>query len=396
MKFKEYVMQTGKFPTYHLFNLLPEEKELNLDKPSSRVFTSSSGKKAIAALEDIELNRNHSWYKELKNRVNGNENKTALFYRGTKISFEELFQKADEVAAAMVNVGVKKGDEIPVCLANTPELVYVMLAANRIGAKLNLFGSHYDKNYLSNILDNCSKKVFFASDDVYEEIKELIDNKHFENKVLISLADSLPKVPELCDEYEKELDEYYRYSNNVSFYKNLSPSILSWGEFVEKSKDFVGEIVDDNNLDTEFLVTYTSGSTKRGFPKQIVHSNRNLIIMSRFRDQELSGIPKIEGLRGLAHIHSDSNTNLVSCITDTLTQLWCVALEPEYSDKKALDYVVLNKPNICMITTSFAVKMAKDYLIEKNLKVEKCHIFLLLWQLVKLLLVVKKNLLINF
>ena len=42
MKFKEYVMQTGKFPTYHLFNLLPEEKELNLDKPSSRVFTSST------------------------------------------------------------------------------------------------------------------------------------------------------------------------------------------------------------------------------------------------------------------------------------------------------------------------------------------------------------------
>ena len=87
-----------------------------------------------------------------------------------------MFTKADEVAQSLVEAGIKKGDEIPVCLSNTPELVYIMLAANKIGAKLNLFSSHLDKEYISEILDNCSLKLFIGTDDTYEEIKEIISD----------------------------------------------------------------------------------------------------------------------------------------------------------------------------------------------------------------------------
>ena len=43
---------------------------------------------------------------------------------------------------ALQGIGIKPGDEIPCCLANTPELIYVMLAASKIGAQLNLFGAN--------------------------------------------------------------------------------------------------------------------------------------------------------------------------------------------------------------------------------------------------------------
>ena len=47
------------------------------------------------------------------------------------------------------------------------------------------------------------------------------------------------------------------------------------------------------NINTEFLVTYSSGSTNENRPKAIVHTNRSLITIGRFQDPDLSGLPKI-------------------------------------------------------------------------------------------------------
>ena len=88
--------------------------------------------------------------------------------------------------------------------------------------------------------------------------------------------------------------------------------------------------------------------------------------MGRFHDPELSGNPKIPGLRGLAHIHPESNTDIITCISDNLMQGWSVALEPEYDKDKALDYIILNKPNYLNITTSFMLEAAKEYLVDKK------------------------------
>ena len=86
--------------------------------------------------------------------------------------------------------------------------------------------------------------------------------------------------------------------------------------------------------------------------------------MGRFHDSELSGNPKLENMRGLAHIHPESNTDVITCISDNLMQGWSVALEPEYSKDKALDYIILNKPNYLNITTSFLIEMSKQYLMD--------------------------------
>jgi acyl-coenzyme A synthetase/AMP-(fatty) acid ligase len=367
MKTKDYTLKTGKLKTFHA-----EQEDLEMmlktskNKPSSRMIRTKKGKKALAALIELETSHNHSWYTELKSRSNANPTATALFYRGTKITFSEMFEHADEVAKSLAKCGIKKGDEIPCCLANTPELVYIMLAANKIGAKLNLFGSHLPSEYLNEILDSCTDKLFIATDDFYGDIRKTISARTFANKVIISLADSLPKNPELTAEYEPSLKDYYHYENKAQDYIKSDTSLKSFKDFIQFGSDYDQEIIDSNNLDTEFLVTYTSGSTKVGYPKQIIHSNRSLITSGRFHDSELSGNPKLEGLRGLAHIHSESNTDLITCISDNLMQLWSVGLEPEYDKKKALDYVILNKPNYLNAPTSFFIEMAKEYLIERR------------------------------
>ena len=366
MKTKLYTEETGIIKTFHLEDEVQPYAEDGIKKPSTLILESKKGKKAIEGLIDIEKNHNHSWYDEIKIRSKANPNATALFYRGTKISFKQMIEIADKLAKSFVELGITKGDEIPACLSNTPETVYILLALNKIGAKINLFGNHLNEDYLKNVLDGCSNKLFLATDDVYDKLENIISTREFGNIILTSLADSLPEHPELCDEYEPELDSYYHYDNKVADFKERDERIGNFESLVKLGELSKASVTSDSTLDDEFLVTYTSGSTKVGFPKMVVHTNRSLITSGRFHDPDLSGNPDLKGLRGLAHIHLESNTNIITCISDNLMQNWTVALEPEYARDKALDYIFINKPNYINITPSFLVKASKQYLFDRK------------------------------
>ena len=71
----------------------------------------------------------------------------------------------------------------------------------------------------------------------------------------------------------------------------MDDRIISIHEFLEQtSHEEVKKISDYNegNLDTQFLVTYTSGSTNAKRPKAIIHANRSLITIGRFQDADMS------------------------------------------------------------------------------------------------------------
>lgn len=361
-----YLDEDGRIPTYKIQDEYHILENLSDDMPSKRIINTKKGLRAIEALIDLEKNYNVSWYRYLKDRNKNNMDDLALFYRGTKISFHEMFFKADEIAKSLSNSGLSSGDEIGVCVSNSPELVYIILAANRLEIKVNLFGADYDKKYLSSIIDGVNKKIIFISDDNYYKISDAYSLKKFDKVVVTSLSDSLPIDPKKCDEYVTYLDSYYYFEDKATdIVKNVS-NTERLTSYIEEGKKNKISIQECGGLESDFLITYTSGSTKIGFPKAIVHKNRSLISMGRFHDPELCGNPKIPRLRGLAHIHPDSNTNIITCISDNLMQGWSVALEPEYDQKKALDYVILNKPNYLNATTSFLIEMAKEYLIEKK------------------------------
>ena len=367
MKFLEELDKTGRIPMYLVeadYQYLPL---LSDNKPSKRIFTSAKGIESIAQLSYIKKNKNHSWYQEVYERNKNNLDSYAIFYRGNRITYREMFEKVDSVAKALMESGVGVGDEIPCCLDNTPELLYVMLAASKIGARLNIFGANYDKAYIGKILDSCSNNAIFISDRYYEELQGVLDNRNYNSKVVVSLADSLPENPSECPEYVPELDSYYHYENKAKKYKEKDSSITLFGDFVvngQQSK--LPEYVHNGELDDIFATTYTSGSTRKGFPKAMDHANRSYIVGGIFNTLKLTNTPTIENVRTLAHIHPDSNTDLVTAISDTLMKGAEIAMEPEYSKKSALDVMILNNVVLYAGTTSHLVEAAKQYLIQKR------------------------------
>lgn len=364
-----------------IFTLINEEKQrLNVyhvdqmadafadrkGMPSHRIFETRKGKRALNGLQKIESEMNCSWYHLLRKRWSGREDQEAIFYRGTVVTAKEMFDRADLLSRALLALGVEKGDEIACCMSNVPEVLYLMLGANQIGVKLDFFGAHYDPKFIDIIMSQCSDKLFIATDDEAEKIMDKILASNFENKVIVSLADSLPEHPEQCPGYEKHLDRFYHYENKAAKMAEEHPELMTFAQFMAKGNDYVGAVIDDNDLDTEFLVTYTSGSTKIGFPKQEIHRNRSLITVGVFHDPELCGNPAVHGMRGMAHLHTDTDTNLITTISDSLFQGWSVAMEPEYGREIFLDYLFINKPNFVLATTGFWLYASKEYLIDRR------------------------------
>ena len=354
-------VKDGRITTYNIEEELELLESLPDSKPSKRIIKTKKGLTAIKALREIREKDNESVYKFIKKRNMNNLDAEAIFYRGTSITFGQFFDKVEETKKSLAKSGLVAGDEIAVCASNAPAFAYILMAANDLGIKVNSFGAHYGHDAIKNILSGTTNKLIFISDDNYEQIKDVVEETGKENVVMYSLADYLPKDPTKCQGYHPEVDKYYHYEDKISEYAKDNSKIKTFNEYLEYGKDYDGPIVECGDLETDFLVTYTSGSTS--IPKAMIHKNRSAIVAGKFHDPELCGNPKIEGLRGLATIHPDSNTDIITCMLDNWAQGWSVAMEPEYGADKALDILMMNEPNYANMTTSHLVEAAKDYLV---------------------------------
>ena len=359
----------GRITTYNVEDEISILESLPDSKPSKRIITTKKGLKAIKALREIKEKDNESIYKFIKKRNINNLDDLAIFYRGTKITFGQFFDKVEQMKKSLSKSGLVAGDEIAVCATNAPEFAYFIMAANDLGLKVNSFGAHYGHDIVKDILNNTTNKLVFISDDNYAQIKDIVEESDKANIVMYSLADSLPKDPTKCEGYHPELDKYYHYEDKANEYAKENSKIITFNNYLGYGRDYNGPIVGCGDLETDFLITYTSGSTS--VPKPMIHKNRSLITAGKFHDPDLCGNPKIEGLRGLATIHPDSNTDIITCMTDNWIQGWSVAMEPEYGADKALDILMMNEPNYANMTTSHFVAAAKDYLINKRFEGKK-------------------------
>jgi len=114
-----------------------------------------------SVLNDIEENHNHSWYEELYMRNIDNLDDIALFYRGNEITYEEMFRMMRVYAGVLQSNGITEGDEVPVCMSNTPEFVYLLGALSIIGAKINPFASDFLQDYILEIIRDCNSEIMF-------------------------------------------------------------------------------------------------------------------------------------------------------------------------------------------------------------------------------------------
>lgn len=317
-------------------------------------------KKIQKVLEEIDQNRNHSWAVEMYNRNEKNMSAVALFYRGNKITYKEMFEKAFMYAKSLKALGYKKDDQIPICITNTPEFIYMLLAISFIGAHTHTVGEWFDKDYLKEILNKTNSEIIFIDDISYESIKNSICESNIKRIVCFSLTNSLKQGNEKTNPYAEIENKFHIITDNFEYIKNDYNGITFNEEnFIKMGENYKQQVIENVDLNDISTITYTSGTTSPGRPKGVIQSNRSYITLSRFKESDVSGMPTMKNLTVLAQIPTYTHMELSCAISDTLYCGCTIALEPFYDKDFFPCSLVINKPNFVCASTGFWGNLCK-------------------------------------
>lgn len=167
-----------------------------------------------------------------------------------KLTYNELYQKVNQLANGLKKLGVKKGDRVGIYLPMIPEIIISMLACARIGAIHSVVFSAFSPQALRVRLQDTEAEILITADGYYRRgqvvsLKQNADEGIKETKV-------------------KKVIVVKRAKNEIPWQADRD---ISFEEAIKGQSDYcLPEEMDAN--DTLFIL-YTSGST--GKPKGCIH-----------------------------------------------------------------------------------------------------------------------------
>lgn len=191
----------------------------------------------------------------------------AIDFYGTHIRWGTVFSQADQAARALRSLGFGEGDQIPVFLANAPEFIYLLLAAEKIGASLLSRDNTLRENVEA--VHNSGAKAMFAQDWLsQDELGRFLADTDVERVVLLDACNSCNRE-EMPDYVRTNLDSRYPAE------KAHGSKTLTWDEFLALGNSYIGEVYAPADIDRPLFRAYTSEST--GPSKQVIHSARTML-----------------------------------------------------------------------------------------------------------------------
>ena len=120
-------------------------------------------------------------------------NNTAYVFMGKKTSYQEFMQRIEAAAKGLYKMGIRKGDRVTICMANTPQALDCFYALNRIGAIPNMIHPLSAAQEIAFYLNFSQSKAILTLDQFYYKVAEILPQLENECQVLIAkVVDELP------------------------------------------------------------------------------------------------------------------------------------------------------------------------------------------------------------
>ncbi|MBW1883934.1 MAG: acyl--CoA ligase [Deltaproteobacteria bacterium] len=205
--------------------------------------------------------------------------RVALRFEGVDVRYEELAANARRLAAALLEVGVRKGERVAVLIANRPEWATAVFAASRLGAiavPVSTFATPDERDYILGHSDACF----------------LLMQRHMAGRDYV--AELTHSHPELANAsaHGLELAGLPDLRGIACLVAGAAPAAIEgWETFLERGAGIadkrIQSIADSVAPDDGGWIIYTSGTTDR--PKGVLHSQKAGVIQS-WRFAELLGL----------------------------------------------------------------------------------------------------------
>lgn len=107
----------------------------------------------------------------------------AYIYRDESVTYQELNQKVDRLAAGLYVQGIRKGDGVALILGNSPEFLIAFHGILRLGAFVVPINPLYTQGEINYLLDNSQAKAVITHVSVEQKLSEV--KKQLKNLKLV-------------------------------------------------------------------------------------------------------------------------------------------------------------------------------------------------------------------
>jgi fatty-acyl-CoA synthase len=111
----------------------------------------------------------HTIGRWLRDRVRTTPERVAIDYDGRLVTYRELDEGSDRLAAGLVEAGLRRGDRLATLTGNSPEHVHVLFACAKLGLILLPLSWRLSPAELRYQLDDAEPSLFLVEDE-YEEL----------------------------------------------------------------------------------------------------------------------------------------------------------------------------------------------------------------------------------
>lgn len=196
--------------------------------------------------------------------------KTALIFYGRKISYKELKELTNRCAAALADLGVKKGDTVAIYLLNCPQYVIAYIGALKAGAKVTPISPVYTSHEVKHQIEDSETKTIICEDILYDNV----ENAHVEldNVILSNIGDYLPFLKRAFG--KSALGKAYQGMHVPTPEFIEREGIHLFKDLIKKYPPEPPEVTIDPKKDIAAL-PYTGGTT--GLPKAAILTHYNMV-----------------------------------------------------------------------------------------------------------------------
>ena len=277
----------------------------------------------------------------------------AYVFMGKKTTYREFLGRIHAAAKGLYKMGIRQGDKVTICMANTPQALDCFYALNYLGAVPNMIHPLSAAQEIAFYLNFSKSKAILTLDQFYYKVSGILPQLEHPTEILIArVAEELP-LP---------LSVLYPMTKGARAIKKLPKTGYTlWQDMVKAGKDVALE-PEKGTCEDCGAILYSGGTT--GTTKGIMLSNLNFnalalqtIAASGFTMEEISDMkmlsvmPVFHGFGLGIGIH----TPLVAGGT-------CILI-PQFNVNTYAEVLVKQKPNLIPgVPTLFEALLRTDKL----------------------------------
>ena len=261
-------------------------------------------------------------------------NNIAYSFMGKETTYRTFTGRIDAAAKGLTAMGLKRGDRITICMANTPQALDCFYACNRIGVIPNMIHPLSAAKEIAFYLNFSKSKAILTLDQFYYKVASILPE--LDNPCTILIA-------KVQDELPFPLKTLYPISKNARAVKKLPASGYTlWTDMVRKGSN-TALPEDSGKWDDCGAILYSGGTT--GTTKGIQLSNLNFNALG-MQTIAASGFGSVAGMKMLSIMPVFHGFGLgIGIHTALIGGATCI-LVPQFSVDTYADILIKQKPNL--------------------------------------------------